>query len=161
MASAFGFRSASKAAKAAADVVGPVTEMAVEGAHGLHGQVHALPVEGHNGVSCVTDEHRPVVHRPATASHRGKPAGGVLEELLDEVGNHGHQVGEFPLEEQGHRIGVRQRSEASVPLVRREKGGGEVTFGVGECDQHELPPWPNVERMGIEAEPTAVGRWNL
>ena len=105
-------------------------------------------MEGHDGVGGVTEHDRLVAVAPTVDVKGAERAGRIVCELVGEVGHERSEVGELVGEERLDRVGVDEVGEDSL---RCEEGHGEVACGVGERDQHQLAPWPDVQRMGIEA----------
>ena len=126
-------------------------QVPVEGPHAFERSVHALAMERHDGVGRIADDHGSALVAPAVGSHGAERTGGVGRELLGEVGDEFDEPVEVFGEEAGHARCVFQCGERRL---RREQCHREVALGVGERDEHEFAPRPDVECVRVELNAT-------
>jgi len=114
--------------------------------------VHALTVEGDDGVGCVADQQGAGAGVKGRGVEVGEAADGPGSPLLIEVGHEGQRVGEVLLEEGARRGWLCDGVEAARSSDLQEEGEGEVAAWVGQSDEHEIAARPDVEGCPFEAE---------
>ena len=117
--------------------------------------VRALAVERDDRVRRVAENERVIFEGPGPAADRLEVAGGVLEELLLEIGEERNRVREAPLEEPPDILFRLERFEALLSGVRQKQRRREAAVGVRQRDQHVLAPRPDVERVLFHPERAA------
>ena len=139
-------------------VVAVLVEQGVQHGAVLEPAVHALPVEGHDGVRGVADQRELVFVGPGITLHGHQRAGGVGEEVFGERRHQRHRVGEHPVEE-GHHVVLRlQAGERLLALEGEEERAGEAAVEVGQGDEHVAAAGPDVQGVLLHAEAAALGR---
>mmetsp|Transcript_4953 Transcript_4953/g.11427 ORF Transcript_4953/g.11427 Transcript_4953/m.11427 type:complete len:335 (-) Transcript_4953:144-1148(-) len=111
----------------------------------LEAGVHSLAEEGHHRVRRVAHEQHLVTQVPRVHAHGDQAAGALREELLVELGDDGHGVGELLLEEVLHRLVGLERVHGGEGREQRRR---ERLVRVRQRDEHELVPRPDVQRVG-------------
>mmetsp|Transcript_34449 Transcript_34449/g.80744 ORF Transcript_34449/g.80744 Transcript_34449/m.80744 type:complete len:357 (+) Transcript_34449:92-1162(+) len=126
----------------------------------LEACVHTLPVKGNRSVHRIPQANKLVLVVPGVARDRKQRRGRVREEVFE---HRWHEckvvcgdIWKVFLEERNDII---LRLELVEVLERHEEGAREGAVQVGQPDEHELVPGPDVQRLGghrVVAPPRAV-----
>ena len=133
-----------------------LVEQLVQHATIFEAGVHALAIEGHNGVRSIAEQQHAVVVLPGVAAHRHQRAGGMREKLLRKRGHQRHRIGEYAAEKGGDLGGRLQRGKAFRPFKRKKQGAIERAVEVGQRNHQVLAAGPDVQGVFLQL-PRAIG----
>jgi len=122
----------------------------IEHAAVLEGGVHALAVEGHDGVRRIAEQQHLSAHVPGCGVHGAELALRMGRKLRRQIRQQWQHIGEFAAEELVQGSDAVERCEALRTAARQEQRRGETAVAVRQRDQHEAAARPDVQRVALE-----------